>query len=121
MILPRHQPDDSMAAILKSTVAHLHPVRPALRKLAQELVQVGHEVAAMLVVGRPKPGKLEHQQANGVSHGLARREECLREKIRVQVTLVRLPGHVAEPVQFWELLIETRTIGWHYGHNSAWI
>jgi hypothetical protein len=35
-------------------IPHFHPVRPALQKLAQELVQIGDKVPAMLVVGRPE-------------------------------------------------------------------
>ena len=31
-----------------------HPVRPALRELAQKPVQVRHEVPAMLKIGRPR-------------------------------------------------------------------
>ena len=78
---------------------HLDAVGPALRELAQEPVEVGDEVTAMRVVGRPEPGKLEHQEADGRSDGLAGLQERLRKQIRVQEILVGLASLLAEPVQ----------------------
>ena len=85
-------------------VPHLHPKRPALGELAQELVEVGDEVAAMLVVGRPEPGKLKHQQPDIGTDGFARLDERLHEQIGVEEINVCFTGLLAEPVQLGELL-----------------
>ena len=54
---------------------HLNPIRPALRQLPQEFAQVGDEVAAMIVIGRPESGKLKHQPADVGADCLARLQE----------------------------------------------
>ena len=45
-------------------VPHFHGVGPACGQGGQELVEVGNEVAAMLIVAGIKSGKLEHQQTD---------------------------------------------------------
>ena len=50
----------------------------------------------MLVVGRPEPGKLEHQEADGRADGLARLRERIHEQLGVQKVFVGLPGLLAE-------------------------
>ena len=79
-------------------ISHLHPIRPAFRELPQELVQVGDEVAAMLVVCRPEPRELEHEQPNIGTHGLARLDKRLHEQFGVEEILIGLTGLPAEPV-----------------------
>lgn len=76
-------------------VAHLDAVRPALRELAQECVQVRDEVPAMLGIRRPEPGKLEPHEADGQADGFSGLQERLHEQIGVQKVFLGLPGLLA--------------------------
>jgi hypothetical protein len=48
--ISENQPLVRSSGLQPAPIAHLNPIRPAHRKLPQELVQVGDEVPAMLVV-----------------------------------------------------------------------
>ena len=88
----------------KIFVPHLHPVRPAFRHARQKLVQVGHEIPAMLVIARIKLGELENEHADVLLERLKRFHERRRKQIRVQEILVWLSGPLAKTRQVREFL-----------------
>ncbi len=76
--------------------AHLYAIRPTLCQLAEEPVQIGDEVPAMLVTGRSEPRELEHQQTDAGADGLAGLQERLHEQLSVEEVLAGLPRLLPE-------------------------
>lgn len=85
-------------------IPDLDAVCPTFWQLAQELVEISHEVAPVLVVGRPEPRKLKHEEADIRADGFARVQERLREQAGVEKVLVRFACQVTEAIQVRDLL-----------------
>lgn len=85
-------------------VPHLNRIRPASMQSAKETIEGGDEIAAVLVVARPKARELEHEHADFATDVLARFEKRCREQVSVEKILVRLACLRAETVQPGKLL-----------------
>ena len=82
-------------------VPHLHGIGPALGELAEKFVEVGHEIASMLVIAGMEPGEFKHQQPDVPAEGLAWFEKSIHEQADVEKVFVDLAGAVAG-VADWE-------------------
>ena len=75
-------------------VPQLNAVAPPGGQLAQERIEVGRKLPAMLVVQAIEPRKLEGEQAHLRTHRFAGREESTLEQVGIEEMLVGRPALV---------------------------
>ena len=88
----------TLASALFISACAGHPANP------MAVVQIGDEVAPMLVVSRPEARKLKHQQPYMRSNRLARTKECPLKQFSIEETVVGFSGQITKARQLWELL-----------------
>src|SRR6266567_2356152 len=80
-------------------VPHLYRVGPTLGQFAEEIIELGNENPAVLIVARPETRELEHQHAHLLANVFARSEERRREQVGVEEIPIRLSGLCTETVE----------------------
>ena len=83
-------------------VSQLNSVVPARRQLAEEAVQISHELRAMLVVGGVEAAELDHEQADFVAEWFTGLQERIDEQLSIEEGLVWLSSPNAEAGQIGE-------------------
>src|SRR5689334_18438213 len=80
-------------------IPHLDGIGPAFRQVAEKRVEIGDEIAPMLVITRPETRELEHQHSDFLPNVFAWFEKRRREQISVQEIGIPLTGLCAEAVE----------------------